>query len=399
MNEVEQHQAAFGEHTGLSTGCRFIINGIKRNYIGVDRLILKELIETPSLELSDLAWKLLGRYIANNTCLKTFSLRSCGISDEKMALLFSELTSSSSISEFDVTINEFGIEGLRSMIPFMSYSPQLINLGVGGNNNINTECFELLTRALHGRLVEKLYLFDCNITNISALDIYNLPHLQLLHLSDNNIGREGCLTISNLLQQEGSNLKQLYLASIGMGDEGAELLATSLKHNTKLETLSIPKNNITKRGKGAFLKLLVDASSIENTYNSNHTLMTLLFELYITRNDETDRHIRTAIQINESSRNSHLAGREKIIKYQLNNQNRKELCHLKGIEYTSIANPFADIEPLLFPNILALIGIEHGQSEFYQALIPMAPDLMSYIDRRALISRDIAAVEDSCRTN
>jgi len=251
---------------------------------------LKELIETPSLELSDLAWKLLGRYIANNTHLKTVSLRSCGISDEKMALLFSGLTSSSSISEFDVTINEFGIEGLRSMIPFMSNSPQLINLGVGGNNNINSESFEVLARVLHGRLVEKLYLFDCNITDISALDTYNLPHLQLLHLSENNIGRDGCITISNLLQQEGSTLKQLYLASTEMGDEGAELLATSLKHNTKLESLSIPKNNITKRGKNAFLKLLVDASSIENTYNSNHTLMTLLFELYITRNDETDRH-------------------------------------------------------------------------------------------------------------
>ena len=47
-----------------------------------------------------------------------------------------------------------------------------------------------------------------------------------------------------------------------------------------------------------------------------------------------------------------------------------------------------------------MIGKEHGQSEFYTALIPMVPDLMSYIDRRALIddviaknSSDIAALE------
>lgn len=31
-------------------------------------------------------------------------------------------------------------------------------------------------------------------------------------------------------------------------------------------------NNITEKGFVAFLKLVVDISSIENTYNSNHTL-------------------------------------------------------------------------------------------------------------------------------
>jgi len=99
---------------------------------------------------------------------------------------------------------------------------------------------------------------------------------------------------------------------------------------------------------------------------------------------------------NESS---HAAGRAKVITYQLNSQNRKDMCCLQSIEHSAGSN-FADIEPTLLPRILALIRRECGQSEFYTALIPMAPDLMSYIDRRALIddaivenSRDIAAVE------
>ena len=58
-----------------------------------------------------------------------------------------------------------------------------------------------------------------------------------------------------------------------MGDEEAELLATALKHNTSLKELHLSNNNgITERGHVAFLKLLNDVSSIENTYNSNHTL-------------------------------------------------------------------------------------------------------------------------------
>lgn len=78
-------------------------------------------------------------------------------------------------------------------------------------------------------------------------------------------------------------------------------------------------------------------------------------------------------------------GRAKVIKYQLKSQNRKKLCELQGIKY-STNNIFVDIEPVLLPRILALIGDRHGQSELYTALIPTAPDLMSYIDRRAMLN-------------
>ena len=65
---------------------------------------------------------------------------------------------------------------------------------------------------------------------------------------------------------------------------------------------------------------------------------------------------------------------------QLNSQNRKVLCRLQGIEYCSIGTLLSDLEPTLLPRILALIGREHGQSEFYTSLIPMVPDLMSCVD-------------------
>jgi len=99
--------------------------------------------------------------------------------------------------------------------------------------------------------------------------------------------------LANILQSEETSLIYLGLNNSSIDDEGAELLATSLENNTKLETLYITGNNITKRGKGAFLKLLLDASSIENAYNSNHTLMDLLFETHGIINDETDRHIKS----------------------------------------------------------------------------------------------------------
>ena len=52
---------------------------------------------------------------------------------------------------------------------------------------------------------------------------------------------------------------------------------------------------------------------------------------------------------------------------------------------------FADIEPVaLLPNILALISGNHGQSELYTALVPLAPDLLSFIDRKALLKDTMA---------
>jgi len=43
--EDEQHQAAFGEHTGLSNRCIHTIGQIKKNNSYLDRLVLFELIE------------------------------------------------------------------------------------------------------------------------------------------------------------------------------------------------------------------------------------------------------------------------------------------------------------------------------------------------------------------
>ena len=397
MGEDEQHQAAFGEHTGLSDRSRFIIDDIKSNSGYFYILMLHELIGT--VELSDLAWKLLGRYIANNTHLVELGLSSCGLSNEKMALLCSELVGNESVCSLNLEMNEFGIEGLRSIVPLLRNSPQLKNIHFS-RNNFDTECFELLVQTLHGLSnVELLYLVNCNIIDISALESYPFT-IQKLALTRNNIGRDGCITLCNLLQQEsGSTLTHLYLSRTGMGDEEAELLATSLKQNKKLDLLFMADNNITERGRGAFLKLLLDASSIENTYNSNHTLTCLTFDVRArATRDETSKQIKSALHINLSNQNS-AASRAKVIKYQLNSKRRKEICQLQGIDYSAGSN-FVDIEPLLLPHILALIGRELGHSEFYTSLIPMVPALMSYINRRALIddviaknSRDIADLE------
>jgi len=389
-----QHSNAFGVHTGISRQCRDSIIGIKDNS---EHLQSFELYPHNAAQFSDLAWQLLGRYIANNTHLDDINLNHCGITDEIMALLFEGLTRSASLTSLRLSQNEFGIEGLRSMIQFLQNSPLLKSLwfNLPDTQIFNTKCFDLIIRSLNGTFIQNLCFVRCNITDISALESCNLPNLGILSLIGNKIGRDGCLVLSNLLRQEDTVLTHLYLQNTGIDDEGAKTIANSLQENTQLEGLTLEDNDITEEGRRAFLKLLVDISSMESIYTSNHTLDTCRL-IYEDDGEDEDMNedtneiqslINSACTANINSTGN--PGRAKVIKYQLNSQKRKELCQLQGIEY-SYSNIFADIEPVLLPKILALISSEHGQSELYTALIPTAPDLLSYIDKKAMLNDTLA---------
>eukprot|EP00571_Detonula_confervacea_P008673 CAMPEP_0172318440 /NCGR_PEP_ID=MMETSP1058-20130122/34889_1 /TAXON_ID=83371 /ORGANISM="Detonula confervacea, Strain CCMP 353" /LENGTH=177 /DNA_ID=CAMNT_0013033279 /DNA_START=1 /DNA_END=534 /DNA_ORIENTATION=- len=139
----------------------------------------------------------------------------------------------------------------------------------------------------------------------------------------------------------------------------------------------------------AFLKLLNDVSSIESTYNSNHTLKTLSLSPHSNNAPlwEMQHHIMSAIQINVGFSNA--PHREKTRRTQLNSSTRMKLCRLQGIDY-SYNNIFADIDPTLLPDVLALVGEKHGQSELYSALVATAPDLTSLINRKAMLENTLA---------
>jgi len=379
------------------------------------RLILDSVLTT------GLAWQLLGRYIANNTHLKSVHLcrlHPTSLNDERMVVLFGELTSSSSIERIDLSDNQIGIDGLRCMVPFFK-STRLMHIDLS-HNIFGYEGFDLLINALDEKPIKVLNLYYCGIWHISALSTNTLPQLEELNLGYCQIRNAGIMILSNMLRKEGSRLTKLNLDDTGIDDKGAQLLADSLKQNTTLKHLSLENNNyITEKGCLAFLKVVNDVSSIEDTYNSNHTLISCKltidsvgyaewlmgagdpnnFDPFPLSRDNTHVEIKSLIE--DACRvNSKFGSRAsvldlcsaKVIHYQLHSQRMELLCRFQGIEY-SPGNIFAGIEPVLLPKILALIGNKHGQSELYTALIHTAPELLSYIDRKALIRNALANVE------
>ena len=378
MDDVDrQHELAFGNHTGIVYDS--VIDAVKDN---LEETQYFSLHYSDAARFTDLAWKLLGRYIGNNTHLDTVKFDDCGLTNVKMTLLFGELVSSSSCRTLSLLDGAFDVDGLRNLVPFLGNSPEVRTIMLDGCRRLDTECFELLIQTLHYSRVEILHFEGCNIKSISALDTYNLPCLEMINLSENRIGREGCMVLSNLLQKESTTLSRLYLMNTDMGDHEAEVLADSLKHNTQLRTLYLHDNNdITKKGYRLFFKLVNDISSIEKTYDSNQTLNSC--KLVDLDDEHFESNVMMTIQSCIDKSLNEFSPRDKVINSQLDSQRRKLFCKLQGIADTS--NIFAEIEPLLLPRILALIGSEHGQSELYTALKPTAPELLSYIDRRTMI--------------
>ena len=245
-------------------------------------------------------WELLGRYIANNTHLKEINGEDVHTYDDRLLeYLFRGLTRSSSIERFILTRDEGNLYCMQSMVPFFQNSPKLSMISLNFNFIYN-EGFELLVNALDGGPIEFLFLNGCRISDIAALEncalpklrnlalnyneisniggataLVNLTTLEEISLKDNKICSNGCTAIGNLLRKGDCSLKELNLYTNNVDDEGAEILANSLKHNTTLSCTNLQNNRIDRRGLQALLKLLNDVSSVDSTYNSNHTLLSL----------------------------------------------------------------------------------------------------------------------------
>ena len=422
--EDEQFRLAFVEDTGISEQLRNEIIAIRSNNpdvtkFGVNNLLVHARTGVPVSEafvnLSDLlAWELIGRYITNNTHLKQIGLVYCDMTDSKISSLFRGLTKSCSVKQLLLTKNDFGIEGIRSMVPFLQNSPNLSKLDLTGNRNITTGVFELLVNALNGRPIENLQLRRCKIDNISALENCALPCLRELSLQKNNIqnmgsafalenytslgelylsstyfGIDGCRTIANLLRKKGCSLDTLYLTHADINDEGIEILANSLRHNTSLKILSLESNSFQERGYRALLKLLMDVSSIESTYKSNHTLQTLYLPYLLQGNSTSPTikglrsYIRGAVAINERNPNP---GKNKVIHYQFNSIRRTEIARLQGIDRSHNCLLLSEMDnALVLPELLSIVGNNHDHGELYEMLKAAVPDLASIVNRAAIL--------------
>ncbi|EJK45499.1 hypothetical protein THAOC_35884 [Thalassiosira oceanica] len=184
---------------------------------------------------------------------------------------------------------------LRGVFPRMAALRKVVLHG----NSLDDDCTTLLARGLSDcKQIQSLDLSDNRISD-NGLDVLvqRLPasvevlhmtwnditlarHVRLLRLrvfniEGNTLCPGGTGVIAASLANTECRLEDLHLYNCNIGDKGAATLAEGLRNNQRLTVMSLGGNNITERGLNPFLSILCDTSSINATYNSNHTLRSL----------------------------------------------------------------------------------------------------------------------------
>ena len=330
----------------------------------------------PMGDLSNDDWDELGRNLANCKQLQILKIGYMGMRDQKISSLFRGLTRSSSINEMNLISNGFSVDGLRSMVPFLQNSNKLMNLCLDGNN-LKSEGFNLLCRALRDSPIEYLHCNRCDIESIE-IDSDHIPNnLATLFLSSNRIN--SCRGLANLLQGRDSTLRFLNLNNNKIDDEGVAILVDALQSNKSLKYLDLKNNGeITMEGKILLLKLVNNISSIKATLNTNHTL-------HIICVGDDAEEIQQRIEYGAR----HTCNRTKVIHTQLHNMRRAELCRLQGIERSN-ATLYSELDPLCLPEVLALVGRSHGLAELHVAVKSSIAMLFSTVDRIKCLEQEMS---------
>ena len=332
----------------------------------------------------------LGSDIANNTHLTEVDLSYAdeALNDHRISLFFQGLIRSSSIIELNLEESGFGVAGVQSMVPFLQNANSLTRLGIDGSN-IQSEGFNLMFRALRDSPIEELSCCNCGIDSIE-IDTKQIPtHLKWLRLGNNGINADDCRELVKLLQRGDATLNLLALGNNKIDDEGVAILVGALINNTSLTSLYVNGNDgISRHGNIMLLELVNDISSIEATLLSNHTLEWI----YVTLDEveslnavvEIQQQIHKATRINANFPNEERAA-AKVIRTQLHSRRRAELAVLQGVNHSV----YSEIDPLHLPEVLALIGHHHGQGELYIALTYAIADLISTVNRKECIRKQM----------
>ncbi|EJK76484.1 hypothetical protein THAOC_01751 [Thalassiosira oceanica] len=184
---------------------------------------------------------------------------------------------------------------LRGVFPRMATLREVVLRG----NSLDDDCTRLLAQGLSDcKQIQSLDLSRNRIsdngldvlvqslpTSVDALQLARnditlarhvlLLRFRVLNILGNTLCPGGTQVIAASLANPECRLEYLYLSQSNIGDEGTATLADSLRNNQRLTRMSLRENNITARGWNAFSSILCDTSSINATYNSNHTLRDL----------------------------------------------------------------------------------------------------------------------------
>ena len=258
-------------------------------------------------------------FLKNNTNLTSLSITSCDFGNRGCRSLVLAIGECKSLREVDLAFNSFADDELVEIIMALSIHRQLTRLLLVGNTLNTNGCMALSTLLrCSATELQTLHLYT-NEMNDEAIEILvpaleSCNHLKTLNLDRNSVTAKGWRRLVSILEAPDCNLEDLSVANNNIDDEAAIAFASALTNNRKLHTLDLAGNqsdqSISAKGWQSFSKILCNTSSVNATFQSNHTL----------------KHIRICANLNASAIDGSLL--------QLNQRkNKREIAIIKILQH------------------------------------------------------------------
>ncbi len=248
----------------------------------MDGLCRNDSIEHLQVVRCEIDFVRLSPFIIHNSNLKSLDLLNVNIGLENARILAMALRQRQhkSLTKFCLRGNNIEDDAFGEIAAVLSDYPHLESFDVSTNLLIGREGCESLGAVIRSASshLKRLYLFENNFEDedlqILVAALTNASSLRRLNLSSNrSITATGLGALPRLFHSS-CPLETLLLDKINIGNDGAGMLANGLIGNSSLKHLAITPGSagITSAGWNAFSRLLCDDSSLNNTYQSNHTL-------------------------------------------------------------------------------------------------------------------------------
>lgn len=339
-------------------------------------------------DFNDFGWHLLGNYIGSNAHLFRIGMGGVELTEGILSSLAEgfESRKNNSVLDIDFSCTNLGVNELIWLAKMLKGFSKIDTLIFSGNSMIKSEELDIIMSTMAPPTLREIHFDGCGIERVDV-DLPILLHN--LALCSNSITTAGCGDLARLLRRNDCTLKALLLTDNDIDNQGASKLANALCTNKHLSLLDLSCNpKITEEGHKSFLSAVNDISSIQNTLASNHTLTKVVFgDNFEGIDDNGDilivnvaidsaslSHLNDALEINAIHSRREEAGRKKVINTQLDIHRRDELSRLQGLNEPSL---FPDCPIHLLPEILSLIGTNHGLSEMYPVVNAFISTLMS----------------------
>lgn len=253
------------------------------------------------------------------------------------------------LKKLDLTSNSINDQVILSLVEsIMTYNIRLQELNLSSNNDVTAMGWETLSAVLQSpnSSIEVLCLNDNSFNDhtlasyVDALvDNCKLRELQLR--SNRDVTAAGWDAFSTVLRNPTSVLEEFHLGSNILNDQVIVSFVDALAHNNKLRVLHLGGiDGITEFWWAPFVNLLFNQSSVNETYNSNHTLEIL---------GDWPPKISSLLKINDRIRSLNKASSVSQVA-------RLKIILSHYIDDNINLQPFTEMHSILLPYAIAWMG-------------------------------------------